>query len=305
VLSGEERYQALGVPGVQRVERLVVTGAEWRKPGGGTRSVMLLGSDPRTESLAPWNISRSDAERLTTPRSVIIDSTYADDLGVLQRGDVAQIDGQPARVVGFTTGIRSFTTIPYVFTSLDQARSSQNSTGDKVAYLLVTVSPGADIEAARRDLVGRIPAAKVMTLKAFRTQNFHYWLFTTGAGGALLIGVLLGLLVGCAIVGQTLFSTTKDHLPEFATLRALGAPSRLIQQVILWQAAMSGVAGYVVGAVIVTLVVVGTQSTAMHVVVTPLMAGVLFLVTLVMCAVAAQAAILKVNKIDPATVFAR
>ena len=79
-------------------------------------------------------------------------------------------------------------------------------------------------------------------------QNFHYWLFTTGAGGALLVGVLIGLLVGCAVVGQTLFATTKDHLPEFATLRALGAPAGLIQQVILWQAAMSGVAGYLAGA---------------------------------------------------------
>jgi len=305
ILSGEERYQALGVSGVGRVERLVVTGAEWRKPGGGSRSVMVLGSDPRTGSLAPWNISPSDAERLTTPGSVIVDTTYADDLGVHARGDVAQIDGQPARVVGFTTGIRSFTTAPYVFTALDQAQSYQNSTGDRVAYLLVTVSPGADIEAVRNELAARIPAAKVLTLGAFRQENFHYWLFTTGAGGALLVGVIVGLLVGCAIVGQTLFSTTKDHLPEFATLRALGAPSRLIQKVILWQAAMSGIAGYIVGAVILAVVVGATRATAMHVVVTPLMAAVLFFITLVMCAVAAQAAILKVNKIDPATVFAR
>jgi putative ABC transport system permease protein len=304
VLSGEERYQALGVNGVGRVERLVVTGAEWRKPDGGTRSVMLLGSDPRTGSLAPWNVSPSDAARLITPGSVIVDTTYTDDLGVNQRGDVAQIDGKPARVVGFTTGIRSFTTAPYVFTALDQAQSYQNA-GDAVAYLLVTVSPGADIETVQSELAARVPTAKVMTLSAFRTQNFHYWLFTTGAGGALLVGVILGLLVGCAIVGQTLFATTKDHLPEFATLRALGAPSRLIQKVILWQAAMSGAAGYIVGAVIVALVVTGTQATAMSVVVTPLMAGALFFVTLVMCAIAAQAAIFKVNKIDPATVFAR
>jgi putative ABC transport system permease protein len=305
VLSGEERYRALGVQGVERVERLVVTGAEWRKPDGGSRSVMLLGSDPRAGNLAPWNIAPSDAERLITPGSVIVDTTYADDLGVNQRGDVAQIEGQPARVVGFTTGIRSFTTVPYVFTALDQAQSYQGSTGDRVAYLLVTVSPGAGIETVQSALAAQLPMAKVLTLSAFRKENFHYWLFTTGAGGALLIGVILGLLVGCAIVGQTLFSTTKDHLPEFATLRALGAPARLIQKVILWQAAMSGAAGYIVGAVIVGLIVAGTQATAMSVVVTPPMAGALLLVTLAMCAVAAQAAILKVNKIDPATVFAR
>jgi putative ABC transport system permease protein len=305
VLSGEERYQALGVRGVERVERLVVTGAEWRKPDGGSRSVMLLGSDPRTGTLVPWNISPDEAKRLTTPGAVIVDTTYADDLGVSRVGDVTQIEGKTARVVGFTSGIRSFTTVPYVFTALDQAQAYQGSTGDRVAYLLVNVRPGADIETVRSDLAALIPTAKVMTLEGFRTQNFHYWLFTTGAGGALLVGVLIGLLVGCAVVGQTLFATTKDHLPEFATLRALGAPASLIKKVILWQAAMSGVAGYIAGAALLALVVVGTRATAMSIVVTPWMAAGLFVATIVMCAVAALAAIMKVNKIDPATVFAR
>ena len=305
VLSGEERYRALSVQGIERIERLVVTGAEWRKPDGGSRSVMLLGSDPRVGTLVPWNIPASDAGRLITPGSVIVDTTYADDLGVTRRGDLAQIDGKSARVVGFTSGIRSFTTVPYVFTALDQAQAYQGSTGDRVAYLLVTVSPGANVETVLSDLAMRVPTAKVMTLREFRTQNFHYWLFTTGAGGALLVGVLIGLLVGCAVVGQTLFATTKEHLPEFATLRALGAPAGLIKKVILWQAAMSGVAGYVVGAVLVALVVAATQNTAMSIAVTPPMAVGLFFVTVVMCAVAALAAILKVNKIDPATVFAR
>jgi putative ABC transport system permease protein len=305
ILTGEERYRALGVPGVERVERLVVTGAEWRKPDGGSRSVMLLGSDPRTNTLVPWNIPAEDAKRLTTPGSVILDTTYAEDLGVSKVGDVAQIEGQSARVVGFTSGIRSFTTVPYVFTALDQAQAYQGSTGDRVAYLLVSIKPGANLETVRADLAGRVPSAKVMALQDFRTQNFHYWLFTTGAGGALLVGVLIGLLVGCAVVGQTLFSTTKDHLPEFATLRALGAPAALIKKVILWQAAISGIAGYIAGGVLVAGVVFATQATAMSIVVTPWMAVGLFCATIVMCAVAALAAILKVNKIDPATVFAR
>jgi putative ABC transport system permease protein len=236
---------------------------------------------------------------------VIVDTTYAEDLGVNNVGDVAQIEGQSARVVGFTSGIRSFTTVPYVFTALDQAQAYQGSTGDRVAYLLVSIAPGANLETVRADLAGRVPSAKVMALQDFRTQNFHYWLFTTGAGGALLVGVLIGLLVGCAVVGQTLFSTTKDHLPEFATLRALGAPAALIKKVILWQAAISGIAGYIAGGVLVAGVVFATQATAMSIVVTPWMAVGLFCATIVMCAVAALAAILKVNKIDPATVFAR
>jgi putative ABC transport system permease protein len=68
---------------------------------------------------------------------------------------------------------------------------------------------------------------------------------------------------------------------------------------------MSGIAGYIAGGALLALVVIGTRATAMSIVVTPWMAGGLFVATIVMCAVAALAAIMKVNKIDPATVFAR
>ncbi len=58
-------------------------------------------------------------------------------------------------------------------------------------------------------------------------RNLDYWLFGTGAGVALLGGALLGLIIGTVVVAQTLYSSTKDHLTEFATLRALGSSSDL------------------------------------------------------------------------------
>ena len=53
---------------------------------------------------------------------------------------------------------------------------------------------------------------------------------------ALIGGAILGLIVGTVIVAQTLYSSTKDHLNEFATLRALGSSSGYIHRVILAQA---------------------------------------------------------------------
>ena len=62
---------------------------------------------------------------------------------------------------------------------------------------------------------------------------------------ALIGGAILGTLVGTVIVAQTLYSSTKDHINEFATLRALGSSSGYIHRVILAQAALSAVIGYV------------------------------------------------------------
>jgi putative ABC transport system permease protein len=122
---------------------------------------------------------------------------------------------------------------------------------------------------------------------------------------ALIGGALLGILVGTVIVAQTLYSSTKDHLNEFATLRALGSTSAYIHQVILAQAGMSAVIGYVLGMAIALVVVVASYSSPLPIVMTPGLASILFFVTLAMCAISAVSAIVKVTKIDPATVFSR
>ena len=139
----------------------------------------------------------------------------------------------------------------------------------------------------------------------FRKRSVDYWLFGTGAGGALIAGATLGLIVGIVIVAQTLYSSTKDHLPEFATLRALGASAGYINKVILIQALLSAVIGYGIGMVITLIVVRAAKDTTMPVVMTPGLAMMLFLLTIGMCAIAAVSAIFKVTRIDPAGVFSR
>ncbi len=122
---------------------------------------------------------------------------------------------------------------------------------------------------------------------------------------ALIGGALLGILVGTVIVAQTLYSSTKDHLSEFATLRALGSSSGYIHKVILAQAGISAVIGYVLGISIALDILVLSRNTALPMVMTPGLAVWLFALTVVMCAISAMSAIVKVTKIDPATVFSK
>ena len=98
--------------------------------------------------------------------------------------------------------------------------------------------PGCQ-ETVRHALAERLPGVEVQTTDTFRRRALAHWLFSTGAGIALIGGALLGTLVGTVIVAQTLYSSTKDHLNEFATLRALGSSAGYIHRVILLQAALS------------------------------------------------------------------
>jgi putative ABC transport system permease protein len=122
---------------------------------------------------------------------------------------------------------------------------------------------------------------------------------------ALIGGAILGLVVGTVIVAQTLYSSTKDHINEFATLRALGSSSGYIHRVILAQAALSALLGYALGMVIALTVVYLSEHTALPIVMTPGLAALLLALTVAMCAISALSAIGKVMRIDPAVVFNR
>jgi len=305
LLTPRERHAALAVPGVKAVVPLVVSFAEWRKPGGGSTNSVVVGTDADDNGLRAWNIVEGSQEAIEAPDGVAVDRSYLSDLGVTGIGDTAQIERGRVRVRAITEGIRSFTMAPYIFTTLNRARALLGVPGENVSYYLVQVAPGTDIERLRKDLSSRLPNTEVLTKAEFRDRSLDQWLFSTGAGVALIGGAILGLLVGTVIVAQTLYSSTKDHLNEFATLRALGSSSGYIHKVILAQAGLSAVLGYVLGMAIALTVVVLSTHTALPIIMTPGLAVSLFLLTLFMCAISAVSAIMKVTKIDPAMVFSR
>jgi putative ABC transport system permease protein len=304
-LSGRERYMALSAPGVQDSEDMVVSFARWRKPEGGTNTVLLIGTAGDSPKALPWNIVEGSRQALEAPDSVAIDQSYFADLGVSHIGDQGEMNGVSVRLAAITKRIRSFTTLPFVFTSIEEARRLSGAEQNQASYQRVTLMPNADLETVRAELERRLPDTDILTQDEFRKRSQHYWLFQTGAGAALIAGALLGLIVGIVIVAQTLYSSTKDHINEFATLRALGAGAGYIVKVILMQAVLSGLIGYVLGMALSTLAIQAAQDTKLTILMTPQLAGGLFAVTIGMCIFAAISAIIKVVRIDPAVVFSR
>lgn len=304
-LSGRERHMVLSTPGVENSEDMVVSFASWRKPQGGKNTVLLIGTAGDSPKALPWNIIKGSRAALEAPNTVAIDQSYFPDLGVNKLGQHAEINGASVELVAVTKRIRSFTTLPFVFASIEEARRLSGAEQDQASYQRVTLAPGADIEQVRSAIAERLPDTEVLTQNEFRKRSQNYWLFQTGAGAALIAGALLGLIVGVVIVAQTLYSSTKDHINEFATLRALGAGASYIVKVILMQAVLSGFIGYVLGMLLALLAIRGAQDTKLTVIMTPALAGGLFAVTVGMCVFAAFSAIIKVVRIDPAVVFSR
>ncbi len=118
-------------------------------------------------------------------------------------------------------------------------------------------------------------------------------------------GALLGVIVGIVIVAQTLYSSTKDHLSEFATLRAIGSSGGYIHKVIICQALLSAAVGFSLAACVSLVIVRLTAATALPIMMTPLLTSGLLLLTVLMCVTSAIAAIMQVLRVDPVMVFRR
>lgn len=305
LLSGRERHMVLSTPGVATAEDMVVSFARWRKPKGGTTAILVVGTAADSQYPLPWNIKEGSRAALEAPDTVAIDKSYFPDLGIEAIGDKAEVNGVTVDVAASTKRIRSFTTLPYVFMSIEEARRLTGASQDQATYERVNRADGADLETVRAEISARLPDSEVLTQSEFRKRSLAYWLFQTGAGAALIAGAVLGLIVGVVIVAQTLYASTKDHLNEFATLRALGAGAGYIVRVILMQAVMSGFIGYGLGIILSLGVIQAAQDTKLTIVMTPELAASLFVITIGMCVFAAISAIVKVVRIDPAVVFSR
>ena len=301
--SERKLNQARSIPGVADAQKIIAHWTQWKRHDGGEESVQVVGINVDDPLEQPWNLVEGRAEDLKSPDAVILDELYKEKLGVKQVGEVFEIGRHRARVVGFTRGIRSFTTSPYVFTSFKNAQDYTGMREDQTLFILVKVAKGTKVEQVRRDLLAHLTDVEVYKTAEFSRMTTFYWMFTTGAGVAVLIAAALGLIVGFVVVAQTIYATTMDHLREFGTLKAMGAPNRYVYKVIMKQATISAVIGYVLGMIVSVFVVQASQKGGAAILMPLPMAVGMFFVTLAMCIGAALVSINKVTRIDPAMVF--
>jgi putative ABC transport system permease protein len=297
------RHQVLQVPGVASADPHIVRFGNWTRPDGALEGILLVGLDLESGLGRPWRIVRGRVEDLEQADAVIVDELYATKLGIREIGDTAEIQGVRARIVGFTRGIRSFTTAPPVFTRHAQAQRYLGLAADRTMYLLVRATPGTDAAELARRIEAAVPDVTAQTTDDWRSAQQHYWMFGTGAGVTVLIAAGLGLLVGVVVVAQTIYAATVDHIKEYGTLKAIGATNRYIYRVITEQALVSAVVGYGVGIGIALFVsALSLRGTTAILLPWPLVAG-LALATAVMCLIASIVSIHKATRIDPAMVF--
>ena len=170
---------------------------------------------------------------------------------------------------------------------------------------LVKLKKGADPELISRILNNSLPNdVRVLTKKQFIEFEKNYWKNSTAIGFIFSLGALMGFVVGCVVVYQILYSDVTDHLPEYATLLAMGYRLKSLFFVVAREGFLLALFGYLPaylsGQILYSVI---RSSTKLPIIMDADKTILIFVLVLVMCMGSAAVAMRKLVDADPAEIF--
>ena len=304
--------QAMADPAVEGITPVHWNLLLWRNPETrGTRSVLALGFEPGDPLFTDPGLAPK-ARLLTQKGRVLFDQQSRPEFGPVARWFKAgrtvesEIAGKRVRVAGLVSLGTSFGADGNLLTSSETfLELMPNTPAGSIEVGLIRLRPGADAAAAVERLRRQLPDdVTVLTKQGFISFEQDYWRTSTSIGFIFTLGAAMGFVVGCVIVYQVLYSDVSDHLPEYATLMAMGyrLPDLLgvVAREGLLLASFGYLPAYAAGQGLYALVRSATQ---LPVSMDPSRSTTVFLMILVMCMASAGLAMRRLADADPAEIF--
>jgi putative ABC transport system permease protein len=310
--SRSRLFQTIGTDGVHSVNSLYLGIGNWRNPDNGTFwQIQLYGLNPNNPAMDVPDAT-PQLPKLKMLNYVLYDRAARPTLGnvsaQLQQSPrlSAQLNDLQVQVVGVFTMGASFSADGNLivgdstFLRLFPARQP-----NEIDVGVITLEPGTNPEQVQSRLRAKLPDdVLVLTKTEFLERERTYWGQNRPIGVIFGFGTIVGFLVGTVIVYQILYSDVSDHLPEYATLKAMGYSDRYLISIVLQEAFILAILGFIPGfAVSLGLYGLIAQATLLPVRMTLNRTILVLIMTLVMCIVSGAIAMRKLQAADPADIF--
>ena len=304
--------QAMADPAVRGITPVNWNLLLWRNPQTrSTRSILVLGFEPSEPLFTDPSIAVK-AKDLSQKGRVLFDQRSRPEFGPIaswfNQGKIVETElaGKRVRVTDLVSLGPSFGADGNMLTSRETFLKLMPSTSPGSIELgLIRLEPGTDLEAASRRIKALLPNdVKILSKQGFEEFEKNYWRSSTAIGFIFTLGSAMGFVVGCVIVYQILYSDVSDHLPEYATLMAMGYRLAGLLGVVAREALILAALGYLPAYVTAELLYGLVRSgTRMPVVMDPQRALLVFSLILVMCLGSAAVAMRRLADADPAEIF--
>jgi putative ABC transport system permease protein len=144
---------------------------------------------------------------------------------------------------------------------------------------------------------------RIMTIQGYIDFEKGYWQKSTAIGFIFTLGTVMGFIVGIVIVYQILYTDVSDHIAEYATLKAMGYGNLFLAQIVIQEAFVLSILGFIPGLGISF----GLYNLTKNATLLPLYiwdkAIPVMILTMVMCVISGAISLRKVQSADPAEIF--
>jgi putative ABC transport system permease protein len=307
-------YQAASAPGVVSARPFWLGLNLWRNPHTGQCRVVLVMGVRREEPVFNVPEIQRQLPLLVAPKLLLIDRKSRREFGPAdgrQFGDAdlgvqTDVSGQQVRIAGhFALGFGFAGDGGILLNDAGFVRLVPGRTPNDISLGLLKLTTGADagqVAAQLREVLP--PDVDVLTRQEALDYEIRRWVRETSVGTIFQLGVAVSLLVGMAIVYQVLSSDVADHMAEYATLKAMGYRDRFLGGVVLRQAVVMAVVGFVPGLALSELLYELTSRSAnIPIEMNSLRVATVFALAVAMCVISALAAMRKIRLADPAALF--
>lgn len=310
--SRRRLLQSQDIPGVESANALYINALTWKNPQ--TRrdaTVQMLGFDPDRPAFNLPEVNQQ-LDKIKLPNQVLFDRAARGEYDKV----IAQIDaGQPVTTEAertsltlagaFTLGA-SFGADANVITS-DQTflRLFPRREAASVSLGLVQIRPDADPAQVAAMLRAHLPNdVRVLTFAEYIQFEETFWKTESPIGFIFSLGTAMAFTVGVVIVYQVLSTDVNAHLREYATFKAMGYHNSYLLGVVFEEAIILALLGFIPGLVLpLGLYSLAARATALPIYMTVSRAVLVFLLTVVMCAISGAIATRKLQLADPADMF--
>jgi putative ABC transport system permease protein len=300
--------QASGFAGVRRTCPIYLEdlASDLRNPASGvTNGIRVLAINP-DDLVFEGRELNTLVPRLRTHMTILFDQRSRSFFGPVQEGMQTELAERAVTVAGtFDLGPDYYydgnviTSIETFFTLFPHRQRSEVSLG------VIQLEPGASAAAVLRELSASQPAdVEILQKSDIVAREKATWQKATPAGYVFTMGVAVGFIIGIFICYQILYTDITDHLPQLATMKALGYHHRDLVRLVLTQAVTLGALGFIPA--LLTSFGLYSILTAITGIVTKLTfarVALVFALTIAMCFVSGLLAVRKALAVDPAELF--
>ncbi|HUM52152.1 MAG TPA: ABC transporter permease [Chitinophagales bacterium] len=294
-----------GITGVKEAFPLIISGASCNFENGTSGAITLLGVDENHMNalLSKNKILDGNISDLQLDGAISAEFFEKKNLGgnINLRTNL-EINGKRAFIVLQTKGFRGFGS-SFCVTTIERARFFSNQSTSTISAVLVNVANKKDIEKVVTTINQNIHGVRAWPSQKLASSSVKKILASSGI--ALSTGTLIvfALVAGFFIIGLTMYTSALDRLKDYGTLKAIGASNKYISRLILTQALIFSITGFLVGLALLEGFRFGVAKSGLIFSFSPLVLLLMFSTIGIISLSGASFSLSRIRSVEPAAVF--